>query len=121
MFAAMLGAISATDSPTADQTDSERLSPGPPDGFASIYASLLDSVPIVSLPPTRYGRGKKYESTIKPALFPPPPPSPPPPPARRSLPRWCRCAIDRVGSTAANDRVGPTAANAVYVPLGSFF
>src|SRR5580692_4891456 len=44
MFAAMLGAISATDSPTADQTDSERLSPGPPDGFASIYASLLDFV-----------------------------------------------------------------------------
>src|ERR1700689_5681719 len=109
MFAAMLGAISATDSPTADQTDSERLSPGPPDGFASIYASLLDFVPIVSLPPTRYGRGKKYESTIQPALFPvprkprppsataaphphpprsrpsprapiPPPPPPPPPP-----------------------------------------
>src|ERR1700691_2039233 len=72
MFAAMLGAISATDSPTADQTDSERLSPGPPDGFASIYASLLDFVPIVSLHPTRYGRGKKYESTIQPALFPVP-------------------------------------------------
>ncbi len=29
MFAAMLGAISATDRPTACQTDSERFSPGP--------------------------------------------------------------------------------------------
>jgi hypothetical protein len=36
MFAAMLGAISATEMPTAAHTDSERLSPGPPDGLASI-------------------------------------------------------------------------------------
>src|ERR1700689_2955765 len=84
MFAAMLGAISATDSPTADQTDSERLSPGPPDGFASIYASLLDFVPIVSLHPTRYGRGKKYESTIQPAPFPCPRAFSAPFPARRA-------------------------------------
>ena len=45
MFAAMLGAISATDSPTAAHTDSERLSPGLPgvsgtlNGVASIYSS----------------------------------------------------------------------------------
>jgi hypothetical protein len=39
MFAAMLGAISATESPTAAHIDSERLSPGPPEGFASICSS----------------------------------------------------------------------------------
>src|ERR1700685_4395307 len=84
MFAAMLGALSATTRPTADQTVSERLRPGPPDGFASIYASLLDFVPIVSLHPTRYGRGKKYESTIQPAPFPCPPALCAPIPARRA-------------------------------------
>jgi len=39
MFAAMLGAISATDRPTAAHTDSERLSPGVLDGLASICSS----------------------------------------------------------------------------------
>jgi len=39
MFAAMLGAISATDRPTAAHTDNERLSPGVPDGLASICSS----------------------------------------------------------------------------------
>jgi len=39
MFAAMLGAISATDRPTAAHTDRERLSPGVLDGLASICSS----------------------------------------------------------------------------------
>jgi len=39
MFAAMLGAIKATDRPTAAHTDSDRLSPGALDGLASICAS----------------------------------------------------------------------------------
>jgi hypothetical protein len=39
MFAAMLGAISATDRPTAAQIDKERLSPGALDGLASIGSS----------------------------------------------------------------------------------
>jgi hypothetical protein len=39
MFAAMLGAISATDRPTAAHIDSERLSPGVLDGLASICSS----------------------------------------------------------------------------------
>ena len=39
MFAAMLGAISATDRPTAAHTDNERLSPGVLDGLASICSS----------------------------------------------------------------------------------
>src|SRR5581483_8264297 len=36
MFAAMLGAMSAIDRPTACHTDSERFSPGPWDGVAAI-------------------------------------------------------------------------------------
>ena len=39
MFAAMLGAMSATDRPTAAHTDSERFSPGVLDGLASICSS----------------------------------------------------------------------------------
>jgi hypothetical protein len=49
MFAAMLGAISATDRPTAAHTDRERLSPGALDGLASICSSSLCLIPIVSL------------------------------------------------------------------------
>jgi hypothetical protein len=50
MFAAMLGAISATDRPTAAQTDSERLSPRV--SSTAMPSSLGFFVPIVSLRPT---------------------------------------------------------------------
>jgi hypothetical protein len=39
MFAAMLGAISATDKPTAAHIDRERLSPGVLEGLTSICCS----------------------------------------------------------------------------------
>src|ERR1700757_3504559 len=58
MFAAMLGAIKATDRPTAAHTDSDRLSPGALDGLGFIWASSLCSIPIVSLRLVRHGRGK---------------------------------------------------------------
>jgi hypothetical protein len=45
MFAAMLGAISATDRPTAAHTDSERLSPGALAGTGSISSSFYRFVP----------------------------------------------------------------------------
>ena len=63
MFAAMLGAISATDRPTAAHTDSERLSPGAPEGLASICSSSLCLVPIVSLRPVRHGRGETLRTS----------------------------------------------------------
>ncbi len=52
MFAAMLGAISAIESPTAAHTDSERLSPGALAGTGSICSSSTsrDSTKSLSAP-----------------------------------------------------------------------
>src|ERR1700722_11963762 len=76
MFAAMLGAISATDRPTAAHTDSERLSPGFP-GALDIGASMCSSSTLLrplSLPPCPPVRKRQKDAKQRcNQLFPPAP------------------------------------------------